>query len=63
MIADEEDDLDNFNLDIQQDIMDAGKKYLKYYGRKKQKCKKFKHSRRERLNQLIRMINEDFGQL
>jgi len=50
LIADEEDDLDNFNLDIQTDIMDSGKRYLKLYTGKKNKIKQFKISRRERLN-------------
>jgi hypothetical protein len=63
LIVDEEDDLDNFNLDIQQDIMDAGKNYLKYYGKRKLRCKKFKRTRRERLNELVRLINDDVCKL
>ena len=63
MIADEEDDLDNFNLDIQQDLVDSGKRYLKLFAKKKNKIKKFKVSRRDRLNELIRIINDDFTKL
>lgn len=63
LIADEEDDLDNFNLDIQQDLVDSGKRYLKLYAKKKNKIKKFKVSRRDRLNELIRIINDDFAKL
>ena len=59
LIADEEDDLDNFNLDIQTDIMESGKRYLKTYSKKKNKIKKFKVTRRERLNQLVRIVDED----
>jgi len=43
--------------------MAAGKKYLKYYGKKKNKCKKFKRTRRQRLNELVHMINNDVCQL
>jgi len=35
LIDSEEDDLDNFNLDIQFDLIDAGEKYLKMYNKRK----------------------------
>ena len=59
LILDEEDDLDNFNLDIQQDLVAAGKRYLKFYNKKKIKHKKFKNDKRAKLNELIQIINDD----
>lgn len=59
LIVDEEDDLDNFNLDIQQEIMESGKRYLKYYGKKKYKTKHFNLNRRDKLNELIKLVNND----
>jgi len=38
----EEEELDNCNLDIQQDLVDAGKKYLHKYNKRKSKHKKQK---------------------
>jgi hypothetical protein len=35
----EEDDLDNLNLDIQQDLVDAGEKYVHMYEKRKRKIK------------------------
>ena len=35
LIDSEEDDLDNFNLDIQFDLIDAGDKYLKTFNKRK----------------------------
>jgi len=59
LIVDEEDDLDNFNLDIQQEIMESGKRYLRYYGKKKQHIKDFNLTRRDKLNELIKLVNND----
>jgi hypothetical protein len=40
MIDHEEEDLDNANLDIQQDLVDAGKKYLHKYNKRRNTHKK-----------------------
>lgn len=39
--------------------MDSGKRYLKLFAKKKNKIKKFKVSRRDKLNELIKVINQD----
>jgi hypothetical protein len=39
--------------------MDSGKKYLELFAKKKNKIKKFKVSRRDKLNELIKVINQD----
>ena len=42
LIDSEEDDLDDFNLDIQQDLVAAGEKYLRMFKKKKDKHKNYK---------------------
>mmetsp|Transcript_3018 Transcript_3018/g.4084 ORF Transcript_3018/g.4084 Transcript_3018/m.4084 type:complete len:221 (+) Transcript_3018:1881-2543(+) len=56
LIDSEEDDLDEFNLDIQFDLIDAGDKYLGMYNRRKQKHKKAKVQKREDIKRLLREI-------
>jgi len=46
LIDSEEDDLDHFNLDIQQDLVAAGEKYLKMYHKKKSKHKNFRNQKK-----------------
>lgn len=58
LIDSEEDDLDHFNLDIQFDLIDAGEKYLKMYGKRKQKHKTAKVHKREHISKLLKEIED-----
>lgn len=53
LVDSEEDDLDNFNLDIQFDLIDAGEKYLKMYNKRKMKHKNAKVRRRHDVKRLL----------
>jgi hypothetical protein len=53
LIDSEEDDLDNFNLDIQQDLVGAGEKYLKMFKKRKDQHKTTKRGRRSEIKALI----------
>lgn len=61
LIDSEEDDLDNFNLDIQQDLVAAGEKYLKMYHKKKSKHKNFRNQKKAAVQQLLDEIEELIG--
>lgn len=58
LIDSEEDDLDNFNLDIQFDLIDAGEKYLKMYNKRKQKHKRDKVRKRDDIKALLAQIED-----
>jgi len=58
LIDSEEDDLDNFNLDIQFDLIEAGEKYLKTYNKRKQKHKMDKVRKREKIKALLKEIED-----
>jgi hypothetical protein len=59
LIHDQEDELENLNVDVQSELLQSGRDYLKYFDRAKVREKKFKLTRRERLNKLLRSINND----
>ena len=61
LIDSEEDDLDHFNLDIQQDLVAAGEKYLKMYHKKKSKHKNFRNQKKAAVQQLLDEIEELIG--
>lgn len=63
LIDSEEDDLDNFNLDIQFDLIDAGEKYLKMYNKRKQKHKKDKVRKRDDIMGLLQQIEDLIQQI
>lgn len=63
LIDSEEDDLDNFNLDIQFDLIDAGEKYLKMYNRRKNQHKKQKVVKREDVKALLKEIEDLIQQI
>ena len=44
LINDEDEDCENINFDIQQDLVDAGKKYLNIYKKKKQRIRRKKNN-------------------
>lgn len=58
LIDEEEDDLDNLNLDIQQDLVESGEKYLKMYSKKKNKHKSYKQKKKDEVQRLLREIEE-----
>jgi len=58
LIDSEEDDLDNFNLDIQMDLINAGDKYLKMYNKRKQQHKKTKVEKRTDVSKLLKEIED-----
>ena len=49
LIDSSEDDLDNLNLDIQQDLVDSGERYLKLYSKRKMQHKNHKISKKEQV--------------
>ena len=63
MIDDAEDDLDDFNLDIQQDLVAAGEKYLKMFKKKKNKHKDFRNQKKAEVQTLLNEIEALIGQL
>ena len=63
LIDSEEDDLDNFNLDIQQDLVAAGEKYLRMFHRKKTKHKNFRNQKKQVIQNLLSEIEGLIGQL
>ena len=63
LIDSEEDDLDNFNLDIQFDLIDAGEKYLKMYNKRKQKHKRDKVRKRNDIKALLAEIEDLIQQI
>jgi hypothetical protein len=63
LIDSEEDDLDNFNLNIQTDLVNAGERYLKMYKKRKDKHKGSKRSRRSEIKALINEIEDLISKL
>ena len=63
MVDDAEDDLDDFNLDIQQDLVAAGEKYLKMFKKKKNKHKDFRNAKKAEVQRLLNEIEELMGML
>lgn len=63
LIDHEEEELDNCNLDIQQDLVDAGKVYLKTYNKRKNKHKKNKVRKVKKVNDLLGEIESLVGVL
>lgn len=53
LIDHDEDELDGCNLDIQQDLVDAGKKYLHKYEKRKQKHKRAKMLKKKQVEELM----------
>lgn len=56
LIDHQEDDLDGCNLDIQQDLVDAGKKYLHTYNKRKNKHKKAKIHKKKQIEDLMQEV-------
>jgi hypothetical protein len=63
LVDDAEDDLDDFNLDIQQDLVAAGEKYLKMFKKKKNKHKDFRNAKKAEVQKLLNEIEELMGML
>jgi len=63
LVDSEEDDLDNFNLDIQQDLVESGEKYLKMYTKKKNKHKNAKQKKRSEIARLLKEIEDLVGMM
>lgn len=63
LIDSEEDDLDNFNLDIQFDLIEAGEKYLKMYTKRKQQHKRTKVQKRTDVQKLLKEIEDLIQQI
>ena len=53
LIDHDEDELDGCNLDIQQDLVEAGKKYLHKYEKRKQKHKRAKQLKKRQVEELL----------
>ena len=58
LINSEEDDLDNLNLDIQQDLLDAGNHYLKTYSHTKNKHKRGTKKNKKEVETLLKEIED-----
>lgn len=58
-----EEDLDAANLNIQQDLVDIGKKYLKTYNKRKDKHKKNKKNKKKQVNELLSEVEGLIGVL
>lgn len=56
LIDHQEDDLDGCNLDIQQDLVDAGKKYLHTYNKRKNKHKRAKLQKKRQIEELLQEV-------
>ena len=63
LIDSEEDDLDQFNLDIQFDLIDAGDYYLKMYNKRKMKHKHAKVKKRDDVKRLLSDIENLMGSI
>ncbi len=66
IISEDEDDCENINFDIQQDLVDAGNKYLSKYEKKKQRIKRRKLNKKHKVEKLlsemeslVHLINSD----
>ena len=53
LISDNEEDCENMNFDIQQDLVDAGNKYLSKYEKKKQRIKRRKQNKKHQVEKLL----------
>lgn len=61
LITHSEDELDGCNLDIQQDLVDAGKKYLHKYEKRKQKHKRAKMLKKKQVEELMAEVESLVG--
>jgi hypothetical protein len=61
LIDSDEDDLDKLNLDIQQELVEAGRNYIKTWAAKKRIHKKEKLAKRSRIEQILDEIDDLTG--
>lgn len=58
MLDSDEDDLDNINLDIHQDLLEAGEDYLKLYNGKKTKRQQEKLKNKQEIVKLMKELED-----